>query len=80
MKSRILGIQFKEFLIPLKNGIQNPTTSSPGRFSLALEVGHTTSKAREKRPGDEVENPSPIDQESVFIRISAQPLISAHLE
>ena len=27
------------------------TTSSPGRFSLALEVGH---KAREKRPGDEV--------------------------
>ena len=32
-------------------------TSSPGRFSLAsLEVGRLTSnKAREKRPGDEVE-------------------------
>ena len=29
-------------------------TSSPGSFSLALEVGHT-SKAREKRPGDEVD-------------------------
>ena len=33
-------------------------TSSPGRFSLALEVGREklrpTSKAREKRPGDEV--------------------------
>ena len=29
-------------------------TSSPGRFSLALEVGRPTSKAREKRPGDEV--------------------------
>ena len=30
------------------------TTSSSGRFSLALEVGRPTSKAREKRPGDEV--------------------------
>ena len=29
------------------------STSSPGRFSLASEVG-PTSKAREKRPGDEV--------------------------
>ena len=29
------------------------TTSSPGRFFLALELGHPTSKAREKRPGDE---------------------------
>ena len=29
-------------------------TSSPGRFSLALEVGRSTSKAREKCPGDEV--------------------------
>ena len=29
------------------------TTSSPGRFSLALEVG-PTSKAREKHLGDEV--------------------------
>ena len=29
-------------------------TSSPGRFSLALEVGRPTSKAGEKRPGDEV--------------------------
>ena len=35
-------------------------TSSPGRFSLALEVGPThlqsrpTSKAREKRPGDDL--------------------------
>ena len=29
-------------------------TSSPGHFSLALEVGRPTSKAREKRPGDEV--------------------------
>jgi len=47
MKSRILGIQLKEFLIALKNGIQNP---------------------------------SPIDKESVFIRISAQPRISTHLE
>ena len=47
MKSRILGIQLKEFLIPLKNGTQHP---------------------------------SPIDKESVFIRISTQPRISAHLE
>ena len=30
------------------------TTSSPGRFFLALEMGATTFKAREKRPGDEV--------------------------
>ena len=30
-------------------------TSSPGRFFLPLEVGRPTSKAREKRPGDEVE-------------------------
>ena len=30
------------------------TTSSSGRFSLALEVGRPTSKAREKRPEDEV--------------------------
>ena len=30
------------------------TTSSPRRFSLALEVGRPTFKAREKRPGDEV--------------------------
>ena len=29
-------------------------TSSPARSSLALEVGRPTSKAREKRPGDEV--------------------------
>ena len=29
-------------------------TSSPGRFSLALEVGRPTSEAREKCPGDEV--------------------------
>ena len=28
--------------------------SSPGRFSLALEVWRCTLKAREKRPGDEV--------------------------
>ena len=34
------------------------TTSSPGRSSLALEVGRDsgpTSKAKEKRPGDEVD-------------------------
>ena len=31
------------------------STSSPGRFSLALEMGRT-SKAREKRPRDEVVN------------------------
>ena len=30
------------------------TTSSPRRLSLALEVGRPTSKAREKRPRDEV--------------------------
>ena len=30
------------------------STSSPGRFSLALEVGRPTSKAREKHPWDEV--------------------------
>ena len=29
-------------------------TSSPGHFSLALEVGRPTSEAREKCPGDEV--------------------------
>ena len=29
-------------------------TSSPGRFSLALEAGRPAPKAREKRPGDEV--------------------------
>ena len=29
-------------------------TSSPGRFSLALEVGRPTFEAREKCPGDEV--------------------------
>ena len=29
------------------------TASSPGRFSMALEVGRPTSKAMEKRPGDE---------------------------
>ena len=32
------------------------TTSSTGLFSLALEVGRPTYEAREKRPGDEVEN------------------------
>ena len=31
---------------------QKPT-SSPGRFSLALGVQRQTSKAKEKRPGDE---------------------------
>ena len=31
-----------------------PRNLFPGRFSLALEVGRPTSKAREKRPGDEV--------------------------
>ena len=31
-------------------------TSSTGLFSLAFEVGRPTYKAREKRPGDEVEN------------------------
>ena len=35
-------------------GASRYTTSSPGRFSLALEVGCPTPKAREKRPGDEV--------------------------
>ena len=30
-------------------------TSSPGRFSLALGVQRQTSKAKEKRPGDEAE-------------------------
>ena len=30
------------------------TTSSPGRFSLALGAGRPAPKAREKRPGDEV--------------------------
>ena len=30
------------------------TASSPGRFSLALEVGCPNSKAKKKRPGDEV--------------------------
>ena len=38
---------------------QEFSTSSPGSFSLALEVGRAfsrpTSKAREKRPGNEVE-------------------------
>ena len=33
-------------------------TSSPGRFSLALKVGRPTSKAREKRARDEVDNMS----------------------
>ena len=42
-------------------------TSSPGRFSLALEVGHT-SKAREKRPGDEVDL-----QVFLCINVSLQP-------
>ena len=32
----------------------NRATSSPGRFSLALEVSRPTAKAVEKRPGDEV--------------------------
>ena len=38
---------------------QEFSTSSPGRFSLALEVGQAfsrpTSEAREKHPGDKVE-------------------------
>ena len=34
---------------------QEMSTSSPGHFSLALEVGRPVSKAREKRSGDEVE-------------------------
>ena len=36
----------------------NVPTSSPGCFSLALKVGHPTSKAREKRARDEVDNMS----------------------
>ena len=35
---------------------RNNATSFPGRFSLALEMGRPTFKAREKRPGDEVGN------------------------
>ena len=35
---------------------QNRPTSSPGRFSLALGAGRPAPKAKEKRPGDEVEN------------------------
>ena len=33
---------------------QEMSTSSPGHFFLALEVGSPTSKAKEKRSGDEV--------------------------
>ena len=36
----------------------NVLTSSPGRFFLALKVGRPTSKAREKRARDEVDNMS----------------------
>ena len=45
-------IYYFPFVSLYSHGSSAPT-SSPGRFSLALEVG-PTSKAREKRPGDEV--------------------------
>ena len=51
------------------------TTSSPGCFSLALEVGLTTSKAREKRPGDEVDfyaEENPCETLACFLIVSYQ--------
>ena len=46
-----------------------PTTSFPGRLSLALELGRTTSKVREKRPGDEVG--CPISMSEMLVVMSA---------
>ena len=51
------------------------TTSSPGFFSLALEAGRTTSKAREKRPGDEVDfyiEENPRETPARFLIVSYQ--------
>ena len=52
---------YRDSILMTSNVLANKefSTSSPGRFSLALEVrrafSRPTSKAREKRPGDEVE-------------------------
>ena len=45
-------LQFFSFLVVYSPPPGMQTTSSPGRFSLAL--GAPAPKAREKRPGDEV--------------------------
>ena len=51
------------------------TTSSPGCFSLALEAGRTTSKARAKHPGDEVDfykEENPCETLARFLIVSYQ--------
>ena len=51
------------------------TTLSPGCFSLALEVGRTTPKAKEKRAGDEVDfyiEENPCETLARFLIVSYQ--------